>query len=495
MIGFKPSKCITASAVRDVARDCGDLSIECTNVSTAVGEVSSRLAASLNCLVALQHIAARLKLDQADVSWSTDEARLLALHAQQKLAAGRKSIEGCIAEFAELADLVVRLGSRITRFVEAMQHVQSASVAIERIGHKTKLLAINATVEAARAGNDGHSFSIVAAEVKKLALDTRSAAEDITSIIGRLTNEAEGVTAQIKSGVERNNGSHGGLAELDAAVHHISEIVSMVDDQTESICSASHSIQANIGQVKDALAEFTLDAREQSKGLKASEAKLSGLEATSHSIFNALAHSGCETDDSPFIEMAKLGHEEVMTEIHRGLRTRRLQIDDMFDFDYRPIPNSNPQQYNVRFNDFADRYIRPILDRVSSRHPALIGCIITDVNYYRPTHLTARCQPQRDDPQWNAEYSRNRSRNYCPRTERALANDGDFYMASNRPKFDYGTPCAVKSIFLPIIANGRKWGVFELAYRVDLQRQWSDECLPADQGSGMPDGASSEIRG
>ncbi|MFL6748241.1 MAG: methyl-accepting chemotaxis protein, partial [Sphingomicrobium sp.] len=186
MIGFKPSECITASAVRDVARDCGDLSIECTNVSTAVGEVSSRLAASLNCLVALQHIAARLKLDQADVSWSTDEARLLALHAQQKLAAGRKSIEGCIAEFAELADLVVRLGSRITRFVEAMQHVQSASVAIERIGHKTKLLAINATVEAARAGNDGHSFSIVAAEVKKLALDTRSAAEDITSIIGRL---------------------------------------------------------------------------------------------------------------------------------------------------------------------------------------------------------------------------------------------------------------------------------------------------------------------
>ena len=304
MTGFKPSECITANAVRDIARDCGNLSIECTNASTAVGEVSSRLAASLNCLVALQDIVARLKLDQADVSWSTDEARLLAIHAQQKLAAGRMSIEACIAEFAELADLVVRLGDHITRFVQALQHVQSASVAIERIGHKTKLLAINATVEAMRAGNDGQSFSIVAAEVKKLALDTRSAAEGITSIIGRLTSEAEGVTAQINSSVERNSSSHSGLAELDVAVHHVSEIVAMVDDQTESICSASHSIQANIGQVKDALAEFTLDAREQSKGLKASEEKLARLVARSNSIFNALTRSGCETDDSPFSRAA-----------------------------------------------------------------------------------------------------------------------------------------------------------------------------------------------
>jgi len=120
LIEFKPPKCIAASAVREVARDCGDLSIECTNASTAVGEVSSRLAASLNCLVALQDIAGRLKLDQADVSWSTDEARLLALHAQQKLAVGRRSIEGCIAEFAELADLVVRLGDRIMRFVDPL---------------------------------------------------------------------------------------------------------------------------------------------------------------------------------------------------------------------------------------------------------------------------------------------------------------------------------------------------------------------------------------
>lgn len=474
MIEFKPSECNAAKAVREVARDCGDLSIECTNASTAVGEVSSRLAASLNCLVALQDIAARLKLDQADVSWSTDEARLLALHAQQKLAVGRRSIEGCIAEFAELADLVVRLGDRIMRFVDALQHAQSASIAIERIGHKTKLLAINATVEAARAGKEGNSFSIVAAEVKKLALDTRSAAEDITSIIGRLTNEAEAVAAQIKSGVERNSGSHSGLAELDAAVHHVSEIVAMVDDQTESICSASHSIQTNISQVKDALAEFTLDARGQSKGLKASEEKLFGLEARSTSIFNALAHSGCETDDSPFIEMAKLSHEELMTAIHQGLRSGQLHIGDMFDFDYRPVPSSNPQQFLTRFCDFADQHIRPILDRVSARHPALIGCIITDINFYRPTHLTVRSQPQRDDPQWNAEHARNRSLNHCPRTERALANEGDFYMASNRPKFDYGTPCAVKSIFIPITAHGRKWGVFELAYRVDLQRQWSE---------------------
>ena len=64
-------------------------------------------------------------------------------------------------------------------FASAMNQVQTVSSTIETIARKTNMLALNATIEAARAGDAGRSFAVVAAEVKKLAHDTRSATSQI----------------------------------------------------------------------------------------------------------------------------------------------------------------------------------------------------------------------------------------------------------------------------------------------------------------------------
>ena len=86
---------------------------------------------------------------------------------------GRAAIEDTIAIFSGLTDLVVQLGERMTGFAEAMSRVQNVSSSIERIAYRTNMLALNATIEAARAGEAGRSFAVVAAEVKKLAQETR----------------------------------------------------------------------------------------------------------------------------------------------------------------------------------------------------------------------------------------------------------------------------------------------------------------------------------
>ena len=85
-----------------------------------------------------------------------------------------------------------------------MNQVQTVSSTIETIARKTNMLALNATIEAARAGDAGRSFAVVAAEVKKLAHDTRAATSQIASTIGELTREASAVTSEIKTGVERS---------------------------------------------------------------------------------------------------------------------------------------------------------------------------------------------------------------------------------------------------------------------------------------------------
>ncbi len=96
-------------------------------------------------------------------------------------------------------------------FASAMNQVQTVSSTIETIARKTNMLALNATIEAARAGDAGRSFAVVAAEVKKLAHDTRAATSQIASTIGELTREAGAVTTEIKTGVERSRAAQSGF--------------------------------------------------------------------------------------------------------------------------------------------------------------------------------------------------------------------------------------------------------------------------------------------
>ena len=170
-----------SGAINQVARHCGSLAMECSDVAGYVHGVNERISANLKMLDALEAVTTRLLADQARVADSTDEARVLADQARGKLDQGRGAIEDTIKIFSGLTDLVVQLGDRMAGFADAMQRVRSVSAAIETIANKTNMLALNATIEAARAGEAGRSFAVVAAEVKKLAHDTRGATSEIAA--------------------------------------------------------------------------------------------------------------------------------------------------------------------------------------------------------------------------------------------------------------------------------------------------------------------------
>jgi methyl-accepting chemotaxis protein len=185
-----------SAAINQVARNCGRLAIECSDVSGYVAGVSGRISANLKTLDTLEQVTSRLLGDQARVADSTDEAHLLAEQAREKLEQGREAIEDTIRVFQGLTDLVVQLGDRMAGFAEAMASVRNVSSTIETIAKKTNMLALNATIEAARAGEAGRSFAVVAAEVKKLAHDTRTATSEIGATVASLTREAEAVTTR-----------------------------------------------------------------------------------------------------------------------------------------------------------------------------------------------------------------------------------------------------------------------------------------------------------
>src|SRR5690348_4300158 len=457
---------VTENAIRAVARDCGSLSMECSDVAGYVKGVSSRIAEHMKMLDQLEEVTTRLLGDQGRVSDSTDEARLLSEQAKAKLEAGREAIEGTIDGFKGLTDLIVQLGERMAGFASAMNQVQTVSSTIETIARKTNMLALNATIEAARAGDAGRSFAVVAAEVKKLAHDTRAATSQIAATIGELTREASAVTAEIKTGVDRSRAAQSGFGTISETVREVSEIVGMVDRQTEGIAHSTSMIQTSVDRVKAGLTDFAADARDNGHELKTAEKRLAHLELLSNTMLDTLANSGAEIDVTPFILKAQDACRQIKNAIERVIDSGVVSVDDVFDRDYKIVEGSNPVQYDVRFNAAADKHIRPILDRTKSSDSRIIGSAIGDMNGYLPTHLTERSHPQGPDPVWNDEHCRNKRILIDDTTRMALASEKAATLATYRMELgDKFIP--VKNVFVPLWVKGRRWGNFELAYRDD----------------------------
>ena len=457
---------ITENAIRAVARDCGSLSMECSDVAGYVEGVAAKLSDHLKMLDSLEEVTTRLLVDQARVSDSTDEARLLSEQAKAKLEAGREAIEGTIAGFKGLTELVVQLGERMAGFASAMNQVQSVSSTIETIARKTNMLALNATIEAARAGDAGRSFAVVAAEVKKLAHDTRAATSQIALTIGELTREAGAVTSEIKTGVERSRAAQMGFGQISDTVREVSEIVGMVDRQTEGIAHSTNLIQTSVDRVKAGLVDFAGDARDNGGQLLQAQKRLAHLELLSNTMLDTLANSGAEIDDTPFILKAQEVGRLIAAAMEQSIEDGDVTLEDVFDRDYKEIEGSNPVQYNTRFCDAADKYVQPLLDRAKATDDRIIGSAIGDMNGFLPTHLSERSQKPGNDPVWNDEHCRNRRIMIDDVTRNALLSNRPSTLATYRMELgDKYIP--VKNVFVPLFVKGRRWGNFELAYRDD----------------------------
>ncbi|HET9510781.1 MAG TPA: methyl-accepting chemotaxis protein, partial [Sphingomonas sp.] len=180
-------------AIRAVARSCGQLAVGCSDAAGYVAGVSDGITRQLVALGELEKVTIALDADQRDVARSTNEARRLSEQARGTLERESAQIATAVSEFGALTAMVASLGGRMTDFAAAMEQVQRVSSAIDAIAAKTNLLALNATIEAQRAGDAGRTFAVVAAEVKKLALETRQATDEINRTMETFVAQADHV--------------------------------------------------------------------------------------------------------------------------------------------------------------------------------------------------------------------------------------------------------------------------------------------------------------
>lgn len=231
---------------------------------------SQQVATAMNQMTATVQEVAR------NASSAADAARLADTDAQQ----GNHVVQQTINALDKLRNEVERSSEVMHKLEGDSVSIGSVLAVIRQIAEQTNLLALNAAIEAARAGEQGRGFAVVADEVRTLASRTQDSTREIENIIEQLqarTKEAVDVMGQSRSNVKTCVEQ---AAEAGTALDTITKRVALIDQMNEQIATAAteqSAVAEEINQNIESISHFTDVSAEAAKQTNIASSKMSLL--------------------------------------------------------------------------------------------------------------------------------------------------------------------------------------------------------------------------
>ena len=215
-----------------------------------------------------------------EISRNTQQVAEAASNASGKNAAGRKVVEQSVARIRHLASSIDEVNAQMERLQRSSESITRVIDVIKAVADQTNLLALNAAIEAARAGEQGRGFAVVADEVRNLARQTHDSTVEIESLIGGFRDIADSVKTSVNQSHSLANTSadeaeklEGTLADILQDVDRISGMATQIAAAAEEQVAVTRDISRSMASVRETSLQ-TLSGSQEISQVTVSQAEL-----------------------------------------------------------------------------------------------------------------------------------------------------------------------------------------------------------------------------
>jgi len=192
-------------------------------------EETEQVATAMNQMTATVH----------DVARNAEEAAQAAQSADDKVESGQQVVRQSMQRIEALATSATSASHSIENLSAEIQNIGKVLGVIKSVAEQTNLLALNAAIEAARAGEQGRGFAVVADEVRALAKRTQQSTEEIERLVISLQSGAQSSVAQIQSSGELVKMAVSDALQTESALGSIAAAVSLIQQMNQQIAAAA----------------------------------------------------------------------------------------------------------------------------------------------------------------------------------------------------------------------------------------------------------------